>query len=369
MPPTDQPGSPSPALTCGNCGKPVAATEVICPSCGVLLAAYQAPAGAAAAVTPVSFPTYEPPSPPVTATEPDAANAPPQVSSPAVDPSPAPPAPPPTHAPRSQSPIGDALRRSAETGIGRGGEDTGGHARYMDEIARMSRPADELASMADGTDELADMADGADELADMAGGNDELADMAAGGHTTLAQQVEAQLTGARVRFDGPEPVIDVEIEKEPRTAAPDATPPAHAATAAPLTTPAKPAAPPATTASTARPGLDSRPPIAWVGEAQPADKATTPERRSVYGRPVTDWGGADPTPARRAIPALPWVPIVIAVCLILGMARAIPAAGGIMGFLLVIALVWGLLKWTSATSRKTTSMPKDADWNKRKPRF
>jgi hypothetical protein len=35
----------------------------------------------------------------------------------------------------------------------------------------------------------------------------------------------------------------------------------------------------------------------------------------------------------------------------------------------VAGLVWGLLKWTSATSRKTTAMPKDTDWNKKRPRF
>lgn len=47
--------------TCGNCGKPVGASDVTCPHCGVLLAAYASPVGSGIAGT-----YEEPPPPPVT---------------------------------------------------------------------------------------------------------------------------------------------------------------------------------------------------------------------------------------------------------------------------------------------------------------
>lgn len=50
---------PAEKRTCGSCGKAVTATGVMCPHCGVLLAAYEAPSGSdtgtAAALTPVDM--------------------------------------------------------------------------------------------------------------------------------------------------------------------------------------------------------------------------------------------------------------------------------------------------------------------------
>jgi hypothetical protein len=81
-------------------------------------------------------------------------------------------------------------------------------ALHPDSLVASDAPAEELARMASADDDLADMADGDDELADMASGQDELARMASGGKTTLAEQVEAELAGATVRFDGSSPVIE-----------------------------------------------------------------------------------------------------------------------------------------------------------------
>ncbi len=48
MPSPSSPRSPSPSrVTCGNCGSQVDAGDVLCPSCGALIAAYQAPAESA----------------------------------------------------------------------------------------------------------------------------------------------------------------------------------------------------------------------------------------------------------------------------------------------------------------------------------
>ena len=46
-------------INCGNCGKPVSATDVICPNCDALLAAYQSPTGAAIGGTLATEPVTE----------------------------------------------------------------------------------------------------------------------------------------------------------------------------------------------------------------------------------------------------------------------------------------------------------------------
>ena len=66
--------------TCGNCGKPVAVSDVICPNCDVLLAAYQSPSGSAIGGTLATAPvteTYVAPPPPAAIPVPTAASIPP----------------------------------------------------------------------------------------------------------------------------------------------------------------------------------------------------------------------------------------------------------------------------------------------------
>jgi hypothetical protein len=74
---------------CGNCGQAVGQQDVTCPHCDVLLAAYEAPAGAtsgtASATTPVSM-TAEPASAPIPpTTRPSLTYQPPVYSSPTAD--------------------------------------------------------------------------------------------------------------------------------------------------------------------------------------------------------------------------------------------------------------------------------------------
>ena len=74
---------------CGNCGQPVGEGDVTCPHCNVLLAAYEAPAGAtygtASATTPVSM-TAEPSSAPIPpTTRPSLTHQPPVYYSPTAD--------------------------------------------------------------------------------------------------------------------------------------------------------------------------------------------------------------------------------------------------------------------------------------------
>jgi hypothetical protein len=74
----------APEHRCGNCSEAVASSDVTCPHCGVLLAAYQSPSGAASgdvyATKPVD--ATPPPSPPTTtATAPPASATPPASAS------------------------------------------------------------------------------------------------------------------------------------------------------------------------------------------------------------------------------------------------------------------------------------------------
>ena len=369
MPETEPavPEAPTSTLTCGNCGAAVTPDAVMCPACGVLLAAYQVAGGSGPSdPLPAAQATAEPPvvKPPETSetgvtpspyATPGIADPviPPETSetgaTPSADAMPSFTMPafstPPDHTPRSQSPIGDALRTSSESGIGRGVPDTHGHSRYMVEMTRMGSPAAELTVMAEGVDELADMSDGVDELSDMAGGNDELSSMAGTG-SGLAAEVEAELAGARVRFAGNRPVIESEVVEVVQT--PGDAP----AVVTPKPAPARPT------------------PRAPMVERRQQEQVAS--RTGVYDTPVSHVIGAEaPTPASRPKnPGVgPWIPLVLLVCVVLVFARIVPAAGGILGLILVAALVWGLLKWTSATNRKTTAMPKDKDWNRKRPRF
>lgn len=54
-------------LTCGNCGKGVAGSDVTCPHCGVLLAAYASPSGSVSSAPDYTAPDYATPPKPVSA--------------------------------------------------------------------------------------------------------------------------------------------------------------------------------------------------------------------------------------------------------------------------------------------------------------
>jgi len=269
--------SPGPAstLTCGNCGAPVQPDAVACPACGVLLAAYQAPAGAAGNEA-ISAPI--PPPAATSATREIPSPAMPVPVSPAT-------ASPPRHQPRSQSPIGDALRRSRESG-------TSG--------------AEDLASD-----------DAADELARMATSD-----------SPLARAVEAELAGAKVTFDGDAAVI--ETDRVDLTHTPEGAPVvvSHA--------PAIPVSPPRPQPVRSSSGVA---PVVPAGDQRPAS------------------GGHDPARVVR------WVPFILIGCFVLGFGRSLPGFGGIIGVALVIGLIYVLIKVAAASSRKTTSMPRDDSWN------
>lgn len=295
------------ALVCGSCGAPVAAADVTCPACGVLLAAYRPAIGSLPATEVVddTSATREIASPTMTATAGPAAPA--STAAPAV------------HRPVSQSPIGDALRRGRFDHTLPDAHDRTGEAH-----------AAALADMADGIDELADMADGVDELSTMADGTDELAEMAAAGNTPLAREVEAQLAGAKVTFEGAKPVITTEPAPVSPAASAPPTPVATPVPPRPVTRPAR------TTTQTTQGRLP-------VGASPPI---TTPKRSGPAGG------------------------VVLALILVLFFSIVLrwPVLGSMSGIFLGIGVVYVLVKLASLSSRKTTTMPWDRSWNDRNRR-
>jgi len=308
------PSGTAPSPTCGNCGAPAPSTDLICPACGVLLAAYQAPAGATSAGAGPVFST-------------------PSFNAPAF-------APPPVHQPKSQSPIGDALKRS------RNQMDA---ARFDDVRAQAAAEADELSRMAGGVDELSDMADGNDELSDMADGVDELSEMAAGGDTALARQIEAELAGAKVTFAGDAPVIEtdqVEIMQTPGDK--------------PAIVESKPAVHPEPTNAIDR--LSKQAGIRGVYDHPMEETGAPAEYPEPPSAAPVDESGFDLSMLIR------WLPFILIGVVILGFGRSMPGIGALIGILLVVGLIVLLLKWTAASSRKTSSMPRDDSWNRKKRR-
>lgn len=283
------------ANRCGNCGRAVTPVDIMCPACGVVLAAYQPPAGAAVGNSAATRPIGTPPAPLSAPAIPD------PVTPPASDAIRTPPAPvAPKHTPRSMSPIGDALKRArqVETTIG--------------------TPADRLAS-----------SDTADELASMATTDSE-----------LSRQIDAQLSGAKVTFEGATPAITSDPEATP------ATPP-----------------PP-----TAREIAMERTRLARVaqqerdaaGAANASPQPAAFERiRARYRTPVLPGGIRRGTLLR----ALPF--ILIALFVVLGSNRAMTLLGILFGLAGGIVLLIVILNAATRTGRKTTHMPKD-DWRPRK---
>ncbi len=322
-PPTAEPATPA----CGNCGAPVRAADITCPACGVLLAAYQAPAGAAGneaiATAPAQFPgdtsaTHDVATPAMTSPLPPTAPEPTRGSPPER------PAPP-RHQPRSQSPIGDALRRSTE--------------------ARATNP-DALGS-----------AEIADELARMATSD-----------SALAREVEAELAGAKVTFDGDAAVIETDQADLTHTPEGALLVGEHASAAA------DPQASAPGTASTQFPQSGSgsatlaRPqPVRPSARVTPArvdrtvETTATPVTAPVGQRPST--GHFGPATVMR------WIPFILIGCVLLGVGRSLPGFGGVIGIALVIGLIYLLVKVAAASSRKTTSMPRDTTRNEPRSRW
>jgi len=324
MPSSDQPSIAEPSMpACGNCGVPVRTADITCPACGVLLAAYQAPAGAAGneaiATAPAQFPgdtsaTHDVATPAMTSPLPPTAPEPTR-GSPPERPTP------PRHQPRSQSPIGDALRRSTDARATN--PDALGSAEIADELARMA------------------MSDSA-----------------------LAREVEAELAGAKVTFDGDDAMIEtdqVDLTHDPEGApvvAAHAPASAHPQASAPATASTQLPQSGSGSATSARPQ-----PVRPAARVIPAPGERTMEATAtpVDQRPAT--GHFDPATMAR------WIPFILIGCVMLVVGRSLPGFGGLIGFALVIGLIYLLVKVAAASSRKTTTMPRDDSWSTKRSRW
>lgn len=272
---------------------------------------------------------------------------------------------PPVHRPSSQSPIGDALKRSYQQYQ----RDLGHDGDARDALTRMMDDTADLTDMADGFDELTDMADGQDDLATMASGEDELAQMAAGASgTTLAEEVEAELRDVVITTRHGQPVIKEASGSIPLNADPEVV---EAAAAVILERPADPR----------RRVQAAEPPVS--APEQPVDPPVRPQRatseRTGQARPIAWVNNESGAPSRPVpVPSAPpvttikpkdlvlWIPFGIMICVVLGIGGR---SNGLVGFLLFVAVVavfFALLKSTRATSRKTTSMPKQQPDNRRR---
>jgi hypothetical protein len=140
--------------------------------------------------------------------------------------------------------------------------------------------------------------------------------------TDFSHEVEAELAGAKVTFDGNTAVLTTEA---------DTPPPVDVPAAAAVTPP-------------------------------PQSARTTPRyENSVTMAPPPDAGSVKPAPdlARYAR----WIPIVLVFLVFLSFARAFPAFGSLLGLVFAAAVLLVLLKLAGLGRRKTTSMPRDDQWN------
>lgn len=311
--PITAPDLPENANRCGNCGGAISGNDVVCPACGVLLAAYRAPDGATVGTRAATRPVTSP------APETDALSAMP-------DPMPASPPPPavpslaatPRHTPRSMSPIGDALNRArqAETTIG--------------------TASDGVASE-----------DAADELATMANPDSE-----------LSRQIDAQLSGAKAMFDGATPAITSDPDEAPTHAAPATVPVPAAArgNASQTAATARPASQPApvtraTGESSAQAAAIER--IRLAREEQRLRDAAVERVRTQHPRRGVAQVGV-PTKVLRAAPF-----ILIAMVMLLRFDRLMVLFGILFAIGAGLLLLVVLLNLTSRTGRKTGDMPRD----------
>ncbi|MEJ7901971.1 MAG: hypothetical protein WKF63_08980 [Thermomicrobiales bacterium] len=106
---------------------------------------------------------------------------------------------------------------------------------------------------------------------------------------------------------------------------------------------------PVRTSSTANPAL-----------RQHTVETTTPVEPTPSQGPST--GQFDPATLVR------WIPFILIGCVMLAVGRSLPGFGGVIGLALVIGLIYLLIKVAAASSRKTTSMPRDDSWNAKRSR-
>jgi hypothetical protein len=159
--------------------------------------------------------------------------------------------------------------------------------------------------------------------------------------SALARDVEADLAGARVTFDGNEPVIET-----------DRVDIGHTGDGAPVVVPHDPVpAPVAATPATT--------PLTPTASAPVTEPVATPVPS---GQPP---GPGSLTPAT----LVRWIPFILIGCFVLGIGRSLPGFGGVLGFVLVFGLIYVLVKVAAASSRKTTSMPRDDTWNAGRSRW
>ncbi len=241
--------------------------------------------------------------------------------------------------------------------------------------------------MAAADDDLADMASGEDELADMASGQDELARMASGGKATLAEQVEAELTGAKVTFDGSEPVIEAPevsvanpgvgepdvVEHVPPSGSEIVDPPApepsapvvHTIPMAPSPSEALSRSQPAAPSTGATRQKDQAPAIDWVN---PGGTGNRGRSASTFGAPASS---PDPAAKQVAITRAALtgcLPFVLIFSVAVFIFRGGNAGSTFFGILIIAGLFYLLLKVAGATSRRTTDMPLDDLFNSKRKR-
>jgi hypothetical protein len=313
----------------------------------VLLAAYQATGGSEAVVidSPSGSTAFDP-----VPTEPPASTA--------IPPVPAPPEPM-FQRPASMSPTSDASHRASR--------EMQGDLHREDPFPPVG--PDDLSRMASGDDELADMADGEDELSEMASGRDELSAMAGQEGGSFEAEVNAELAGAKVVFDGGKPVIEADLvevidlgEGDPEVI--EHVPPASAPTASPPTTLSRVESRP-TPAERGHTGRNAAP-VEVIGQQSahpPSRVPAAPSWQSIPGGPST--AAPSPRPAwGKLVGTLMAIPFLLIFCLILAVGR------GVGGFMLISLVTFGiiiylLVRAAGLTGRKTTSMPRDDTWNRR----
>jgi len=185
---------------------------------------------------------------------------------------------------------------------------------------------------------------------------DELANMA-GGESSLAREIEQELAGAHVTFEGDRPTIAPDAAASSESAPPraQAQPVAGARPVPSTPVQPKPVAPPRRdpAARGAASRSERNPPIAWVD---------TDREGRVIGPPA----GAAP-PSTNARKALPLGPLAIIACVVLAtISRTGSGSAAFVAIVSVALVAWLLFRFAGQTGRKTTTMPWDANAKRRR---
>jgi hypothetical protein len=196
----------------------------------------------------------------------------------------------------------------------------------------------------------------------MASGHDELARMATGANATLTEQVEAELQGAHVDFTGSATTIEADKVTivDPGTVEPQIE--EHLPPSAPIPKPPKPRTQERSSRHETIAWVDAsgkKPPArqsdAAQARAQPNASQARTRATALQSRP----GAAIPPPTTRIRNLVFWIPFGLLICVVLRMANNVNGFVGFIMFMVVVLIFMVLMKSTRATSRKTTTMPKD----------